>query len=198
MGPFIHDGGPMLKDEASSSQLVKEIESLVSARGLKVVEATTSVHQGSAAMTVVLFREDEEINTDDLAASYNLIYPRYSIILGERDLQLEVSSPGLQRSFKDVMEFSVFKGKDVIYLADRYYGSAEIISHLECIDYHYIIRGKSNFYKKQVALMKSDDEWIEVEIDEKWRRRFRFSPEAMELRENNPVMKIRVIKRRIE
>lgn len=93
---------------------------------------------------------------------------------------------------------SIFKGKDVIYLADRYYGSAEIISHLECIDYHYIIRGKSNFYKKQVALMKSDDEWIEVEIDEKWRRRFRFSPEAMELRENNPVMKIRVIKRRIE
>ena len=46
--------------------------------------------------------------------------------------------------------------------------------------------------------MKSDDEWIEVEIDEKWRRRFRFSPEAMELRENNPVMKIRIIKRRIE
>ena len=37
-----------------------------------------------------------------------------------------------------------------------------------------------------------------MEIDEKWRRRFRFSPEAMELRENNPVMKIRVIKRRIE
>ena len=103
----------MLKDEASSSQLVKEIESLVSARGLKVVEATTSVHQGSAAMTVVLFREDEEINTDDLAASYNLIYPRYSIILGERDLQLEVSSPGLQRNLKDVMEFSVFTGKDV-------------------------------------------------------------------------------------
>ena len=103
----------MLKDEASSSQLVKEIESLVSARGLKVVEATTSVHQGSAAMTVVLFREDEEINTDDLAASYNLIYPRYSIILGERDLQLEVSSPGLQRNLKDVMEFSVFRGKDV-------------------------------------------------------------------------------------
>ncbi len=103
----------MLKDEASQSQLVRDIESLVSSRGLKVVEATTSVHQGSASMTVVLFRQEEEINTDDLAASYNLIYPRYSIILGERDLQLEVSSPGLQRNLKDVMEFSVFRGKDV-------------------------------------------------------------------------------------
>ena len=132
MGPFIHDGGSMLKDEASSSQLVKEIESLVSARGLKVVEATTSVHQGSAAMTVVLFREDEEINTDDLAASYNLIYPRYSIILGERDLQLEVSSPGLQRNLKDVMEFSVFRGKDVrCYSVSR---SAYAVGRIESAD----------------------------------------------------------------
>ncbi len=30
--------------------------------------------------------------------------------------------------------------------------------------------------------MESDDEWIEVEIDEKWLKRFRFSPEAKELR----------------
>ena len=103
----------MLKDEAAQSQLVNDIQSLVSSRGLKVVEATTAIHQGAASMTVVLYKESEEINTDDLAFSYNIIYPRYSIILGERNLQLEVSSPGLQRTFKDVMEFSVFKGKDV-------------------------------------------------------------------------------------
>lgn len=33
---------------------------------------------------------------------------------------------------------------------------------------------KSNFYKKQVASMESDDEWIEVEIDEKWLKRADF------------------------
>ena len=121
----------MLKDEASGSQLVKDIQSLVASRGLKVVEATTSVHQGAASMTVVLFKEGEEIGTDDLAASYNLIYPRYSIILGERDLQLEVSSPGLQRSFKDVMEFSVFKGKDVrCYSVSR---SAYAVGRIESV-----------------------------------------------------------------
>ena len=38
--------------------------------------------------------------------------------------------------------------------------------------YNYVIRGKSNFYKKQVALMQSDDEWIEVEVDDKWLKRF--------------------------
>lgn len=89
----------------------------------------------------------------------------------------------------------MLENQKVIYLADRYYGSAEIISHLEDLGYSYVIRGKSNFYKKQVARMESDDEWIEVEIDEKWLKRFRFSPEAKELRKENPTLKIRVIKR---
>ena len=35
------------------------------------------------------------------------------MIYADRDIQLEVSSPGLQRNLKDVMEFSVFTGKDV-------------------------------------------------------------------------------------
>ena len=103
----------MLKNEASGSALVGEIDSLVSGLGLKTVEATTGTYQGSASMTVILYKSGEEINTDDLTAAYNLIYPRYSILLGDRDLQLEVSSPGLQRNIKDTMEFSVFVGRDV-------------------------------------------------------------------------------------
>lgn len=92
----------------------------------------------------------------------------------------------------------IFKDKKVLYIADRYYGSAEIISHLEVLGYKYCIRGKSNFYKKQVAEMTSDDEWIEVNIDEKWIRRFRISDEAAELRKENPILRIRVIKRKYE
>ena len=61
----------------------------------------------------------------------------------------------------------IFEGKKVIYLADRYYGSAEIISHLEYLNYNYIIRGKKYFYKKQVALLKSDDEWIRIRVIKK-------------------------------
>lgn len=92
----------------------------------------------------------------------------------------------------------IFKGKKVIYLADRYYGSAEIISHLESLEYHYCIRGKKNFYKNLVSKMITDDEWIEVNVDKKWIKRFRFSPDAIKLRENNPTMRIRVIKRKLE
>lgn len=89
---------------------------------------------------------------------------------------------------------NILKDKKVIYLADRYYGSAEIISHLESLGYNYCIRGKSNFYKKQVASMTTDDEWIEVTIDEKWLKRFRFSTDAIKHRKDKPVLKIRVIR----
>lgn len=61
---------------------------------------------------------------------------------------------------------NILKGKKVIYLADRYYGSAQIISHLESLGYNYCIREKSNFYKKQVANMTTDDEWIDEKIVE--------------------------------
>ena len=101
----------MLTDNAISDPLYKEIDSLMSAIGLRTVEAVSSVHQGSRSMRVVVYKEEGEVDTDDLAAAYNLIYPRYSIIYADRDLQLEVSSPGLQRNFKDTMEFSVFSGR---------------------------------------------------------------------------------------
>ncbi len=102
----------MLADNAKD-QLYTEISSLMDAIGLKTVEAVSSDYQGTRNMRVILCKEGEEISTDDLATAYNLIYPRYSVIYKDRDLQLEVSSPGLQRNFRDVREFSVFHGKCV-------------------------------------------------------------------------------------
>jgi ribosome maturation factor RimP len=60
----------------------------------------------------VLAKEDE-VSVDHCAKVYRLVYPRMELQLGERDLQLEVSTPGLQRNFKDVYEFSLFTGKRV-------------------------------------------------------------------------------------
>ncbi len=89
---------------------------------------------------------------------------------------------------------NILNNNKVIYLADRYYGSVEIISTLESFEYNYCIRGKSYFYKKEVAAMTGDDEWIHVNVDKKWVKRFRYSSEAIQLREENPIMKIRVVK----
>lgn len=103
----------MLTNTVKESRLYQEIEQLMSAIGLKTVEASAADIQGSKMLKVVVYKEGSEVNTDDLATAYNIIYPRYSVIFSDRDLQLEVSSPGLQRTLKDVIEFSVFRGKGV-------------------------------------------------------------------------------------
>ena len=103
----------MLTNTVKESRLYQEIEQLMSAIGLKTVEASAADIQGSKMLKVVVYKEGSEVNTDDLATAYNIIYPRYSVIFSGRDLQLEVSSPGLQRTLKDVIEFSVFRGKGV-------------------------------------------------------------------------------------
>ena len=103
----------MLTEDAKNSKLFSDVDELVKALALRTVEAVDSVHQGTHHMRVVVYKEDGEVNTDDLAAVYNIIYPRYSVIFSDRDLELEVSSPGLQRSFRDTVEFSIFEGRDV-------------------------------------------------------------------------------------
>ena len=101
----------MLTEDAKDSRLFKEVDELVGALSLRTVEVTDSVHQGTHHMRVVVFKPEGEVDTDDLSAVYNIIYPRYSVIFGDRDLELEVSSPGLQRSFKDTLEFSIFTSR---------------------------------------------------------------------------------------
>ena len=122
----------MLTEEAGKSRLFSEIDELVRGLSLKTVEAVDAVHQGTHHMRVVVYKPDGDVNTDDLASVYNIIYPRYSVIFGDRDLELEVSSPGLQRNFKDVIEFSIFTGKLVrVYSISR---SSYIIGRINLDD----------------------------------------------------------------
>ena len=110
----------MLTEDGKDSRLFGEISALVGALGLRTVEVTDTVHQGAHSMRVVVSKDDGDVTTDDLAAVYGIIYPRYSVILSDRDLQLEVSSPGLQRTLKDVLEFEVFRGRLVrVYSISR-------------------------------------------------------------------------------
>lgn len=110
----------MLKTGQKENQDRKEIEALIGSDTMKVVECTKGETPYGTNMKVTLYTTDHEITTDELATSYNILYPRFSVILGDRDLNLEVSSPGLQRNFKDYYEFEVFTGKCVRVYSDVY------------------------------------------------------------------------------
>lgn len=102
----------MLSTDARSSQIYQDVLSIVSPMGYRLVEASRSEHQGYTQMRVLIAMDGGDVTTDDLEKVYQVIYPRYQVIIG-RELELEVSSPGLTRNFKDVLEFAVFAGKEV-------------------------------------------------------------------------------------
>ncbi len=110
----------MLKSGEEKKELFIEIESLVSQLGLRCVEVYKNETKGAVSLTCLLDKSESDITTDDLEKAYNVIYPRYSVLLGERDLTLEVSSPGMGRVFKDYYEFTVFQGKRVRLYSTQY------------------------------------------------------------------------------
>lgn len=119
----------MLTKQASSNELFQSVSQCIKSLGLDTVEVTQSRDKGSTNMRVVLSKREGEINTDDLEKAYNVIYPMYQVLSQDRDLNLEVSSPGIQRVIKDVYEFEVFKGKNVRVYSTEY--SSYVVGRIE-------------------------------------------------------------------
>ena len=109
----------MLTSDAFSSVLFLEISALIEPMGYKLVEVSRSDSKATSTLRVLCYKGGDGISTEDLEAIYNVIYPRYSVLIS-RDLELEVSSPGINRNIKDTGEFRVFEGKYVrVYSISR-------------------------------------------------------------------------------
>jgi len=103
----------MLATGIQKTNLFMEYEPLLNAMGIALVDINRVDRGKNVAVSMVIVAKGDEVSVDHCAKVYRLVYPRMELQLGERDLQLEVSTPGLQRNFKDVYEFSLFTGKRV-------------------------------------------------------------------------------------
>lgn len=67
---------------------------------------------------------------------------------------------------------NLLKGKKVIILCDRYYGSAKLFLYCMQRGYNFIVRNKSYIYKDYVSLVERDG-WIEVPFNKTWYKRMK-------------------------
>lgn len=88
----------------------------------------------------------------------------------------------------------LYEKEKVIFLADRYYPSVELFAVNEAYGFKYCIRGKPNFFRREVAAMKTNDEWITVTLNNEWIKRLKYDL-ARERFTADPVIRIRVVKR---
>ncbi len=145
----------MLTTDAFSSMLFLDLASLIEPMGYKLVEASRSEHKGTVSLRMLCYKGGDGITTEDLEAIYNVVYPRYSV-LWTRDLELEVSSPGINRNIKDIGEFKIFLGKTVrVYVQSK---SSYVVGKIEKADDDYL-------YLSSYLIEDTKEEGEEIRIE---------------------------------
>ncbi|MFA7118828.1 MAG: ribosome assembly cofactor RimP, partial [Sphaerochaetaceae bacterium] len=91
------------------------------------------IHGQTVVLEIFIARINGESNSADCVKIYNLVYPKVEEEIGPlRDLHLEVSTPGLQRTIKDPYEFTLFIGRSVrIYDNERKCSISGVIEKFE-------------------------------------------------------------------
>lgn len=135
--------------------LFLDLASLIEPMGYKLVEASRSEHKGTVSLRMLCYKGGDGITTEDLEAIYNVVYPRYSV-LWTRDLELEVSSPGINRNIKDIGEFKIFLGKTVrVYAQSK---SSYVVGKIEKAD-------DDNLYLSSYLIEDTKEEGEEIRIE---------------------------------
>ncbi|MBI9108914.1 MAG: hypothetical protein JEZ04_19380 [Spirochaetales bacterium] len=77
-----------------------------------VVHLSTAMVKNTLQIRIVLYKKGG-INIDACSEISRAVLPRVEVWANERDVNLEVSSPGVGRTLKDAYEFMVFKGEKI-------------------------------------------------------------------------------------
>ncbi|NQU80414.1 MAG: ribosome assembly cofactor RimP [Bacteroidetes bacterium] len=109
----------MLKNKIRENTLFIETAPLVQKIGLILVDISESEQQNSIQIRVVIKAQDRITTIEDCTKVHKLLEPRLELLVNNKDLQIEVSTPGLQRNLKDYYEFELFTGENVKIYDDR-------------------------------------------------------------------------------
>lgn len=101
----------MLNREITDNSLFKEIKNILDTMGYICVDVKRSEHLSSLRFSIVIYCSDRAVTVDDCANVYNSLFLRLSAEFQNREIELEISTPGLQRNIRDVWEFEVFQNK---------------------------------------------------------------------------------------
>ena len=90
-----------------------------------IVQLNSAVVKTSLQVRLVLYKKGG-INIDTCTEISRAVMPRIEVWADNRDVNLEVSSPGVGRVIKDAWEFHIFKDEKVNILIDNHWISGTI------------------------------------------------------------------------
>lgn len=139
-----------MKREIPDGVAADEVRTTLASVGFSLVELAIQRVKKRTHVRCVVYHPDG-FDLDRLTEIHRLIEPRLEIILDDRDMYIEFSSPGIDRTFKSFHEFGIFSGQRVsVLLEDQRWIDATIESYEE----------------SRVALRRDDGETAQYEPDQ--------------------------------
>lgn len=136
----------------------EEVVPLLEGLGFQLVELSTVNRKGTLHVHLTIY-SPEGVNLDDCAEVYTALMPRLEVLSGNRDIHLEVSSPGVNRSIKSGREFGLFEGKGVKVLtadADDWVGGVVATSDEDAVTIR-TNSGERRFVYRTIRKAKLDE-----------------------------------------
>lgn len=99
-------------EHGKKDELWDDVEPVISGLGFSIVELKSRIVRNNFQVHLVIYHP-EGVGVEDCSLVYKTLFPRIEILIENRDINLEVSSPGIERRLKSVEEFAVFKGKGI-------------------------------------------------------------------------------------
>ncbi len=96
----------------NNSEYYKIIAQVVNSFGFDIVEIN-SVNRADGLYIHIVLYSQEGISLNDCSKVHRTVQRRIEAHTGNRDVYIEVSSPGIGRNLKSANEFNVFKGKNI-------------------------------------------------------------------------------------
>jgi ribosome maturation factor RimP len=102
-------------ETGEKAALRRPLEAVLEGMGMRLIELAVFRYRGSVQVRVVIDAGSNAgapaLSVNDCAKVHRALAPRLDLAFPQKDLSLEVSSPGIQRLIKDGAEFVHFTGR---------------------------------------------------------------------------------------
>lgn len=102
----------VLERKNRDNSLINSIEPVINGLGFSLVEFNSHRSRSNLTVNAIIYSESG-VDLADCSTVYKTILPRIELLEDSRDVNLEVSSPGISRNIKTIDEFNIFLGRKV-------------------------------------------------------------------------------------
>ncbi len=115
----------MINSEETNDSLFKALEPVITGMGYDLVDLTHARLKSALQVQCIIYSE-AGISLDDCSKVHRAVLPIIELLEDTRDVNLQVSSPGINRKLKKKREFAVFKKRRIKLFIDNDWADAVI------------------------------------------------------------------------